>query len=150
MKAHRNVALTITALALTCIFLNTAHAQQAVTKDARFTLPWRAMWADTILPPGDYTLSVVKLSGGRGVAYTVRFVGAGIDRTIVAVKRPGSAVGERSMLVAQSRGEIHSVRALHLPLADLVLTFPESKAERELVARGPETMQSVPLLLAAK
>lgn len=148
MKAHRNVVLTVAALA--CIFLSTAHAQRAIAKDARFTLPWKAMWANTILPPGDYTLSVIELSGVPRLDYTVTVAGAGINKTILVVRRPGPEVGKRSRFVTAGSGEVRIIRALHLPNADLVLTFPESQAEWELLAKAPDTLQSVPILVAAK
>ena len=149
MKPHRNVVLTLTALAFVGVFAGTANAQQAIAK-GHFTLPFQAMWADSVLPPGDYTLSVVKRAEDSGVLYSVTFAGAGKKKTILALRPLGSRVGESSMLVVEGRGHIQGIRALHLPFADLVLTFPESKTERELVAKGPETMQSVPILVAAK
>src|SRR5215469_16403781 len=77
------------------------------------------------------------------------FAGAGTNKTILALRAQGRQVGERSMLIVESRREILSIRALHLHNADLVLTFPESKAERGPVAKAPEAMQSVPILVTA-
>lgn len=149
MKVHRNVALIVALLAFAGLLAGTAKAQETIAEDARFTLPWKAMWGDKNLVPGDYTLSVVKRSGGLG--YTVTFARPGIKKTIVAVKHPESAVGNRSMLVAERSGrDVPIIRALHLPYADLVLTFPTSKTKRKLVAKAPETLQSVPILVAAE
>jgi hypothetical protein len=146
MKAHRNVVLTIAALALACIFVGTANAQLMV-KDAHFTLPFKAKWVDTVLPPGDYTLSV----SGRGYAlYSVTFAGAGKKKTILALRPLGPRVGERNMLVAVSGGEMHSISALHLASAGLVLTFPVPKGRQVVIAKAPEVIQSVPILIAAK
>jgi len=58
MKINGIIVLSIAALVLTGILAGTANAQQAIAKDARFTLPFRATWEDTVLPPGDYRLSV--------------------------------------------------------------------------------------------
>ena len=150
MKVQRNIALVIAAFALAGLLAGTAHAQEVMAKDARFTLPWRAIWADTVLPSGDYTLSVVKLSGGRGVGYSVTFAGASIKKTILVDRRPGPVVLKGSMLIAESRGDIHIIRALHLPYVDLVLTFPETKADRKLLAQAPEILQGLPILVPAK
>ena len=150
MKINGIIVLSIAALVLTGILAGTANAQQAIAKDARFTLPFRATWEDTVLPPGDYRLSVTQLSGGRGVQYSVAFAGVCRRKTVLVVSRPGDRVAERAMLVVVSRGQARRIRALHLPSADLVLMFPESKAERELVAKAPETGQSVPIQVAAK
>lgn len=151
MKIHRNVALLIATLALTGFFAGAAQAREVVAKDAPFTLPCATIWGDAILPAGNYTLSVVKLSGGRDEDYTVTFVGAGIKKTVMVMKRQGPDVGTSSMLVTESRGDIHFVRALHLPFAGLVLTFPEPKAYRTLLAKSPEILlQSVPIRVATK
>jgi len=150
MKTHGNVLLAVAAFVLAGILAGTANAQQAIAKDARFTLPFSATWEETVLPPGDYTFSVSQLSGGRGVEYRVAFAGEGRRKTIVVVSRPGDRVAERAMLVVVCRGQACSIRALHLPSADLVLTFPESREKRELVAKAPETRQSVPIQVAAK
>ena len=150
MKVQQNVALIIGAFALYATFSGSANAQQVVARDAHFTLPFQAIWADTVLPPGNYTLAVVRLSSGLGTPYNVTFAGAGTERTILAVRQPGSEPGERSMLVAVKKGEMYCVRALHLPYADLVLTFPASNAERQIFVKAPETTQRVPILVAAK
>lgn len=149
MKIHRSILLAIAALVLAGL-AGTANAQQAIAKDARFTLPFRATWEDRVLPPGDYRFSVTQLSGGRGVQYSIAFAGEGRRKTILVVSRPGDRVAETAMLVVVCRGQACSIRALHLPSADLVLTFPESKGERGLVAKAPETRQSVPIQVAAK
>jgi hypothetical protein len=149
MKLHPNVGLIIAAFALAVILAGTANAQLTVVRDAHFTLPFQARCADTVLPAKNYTLSVVRLSGGGYAKYAVTFAGAGTNKTILALRAQGPQVGERSMLIVESRGEIRSIRALHLPNADLVLAFPESKAERQPVAKAPEAMQSVPILVTA-
>jgi hypothetical protein len=150
MKVHRNFVLIIIALALVGIFAGTANAQ-AVVKDAHFTLPFRATWADTVLPPGDYTLSVTRVSGNsRGLLYRVDVAGAGTKHAILALRPLGPRVGEASMLVAARGGEMYSIRALHLPSADLVLTFPAPKAKDTLMAMAPGPIRSVPILIAAK
>ena len=82
--------------------------------------------------------------------YSIAFAGEGRRKTIVVVSRPGDRVAETAMLVVVCRGQACSIRALHLPSADLVLTFPESKAEQGLVAKAPETRRSVPIQVAAK
>jgi hypothetical protein len=150
MKVYRNVVLMIAALVFAGVSASLAKAQEVVVQDAHFTLPFPAMWADTILPPGHYTLSVVRRAEDRGMLYSVTFAGEDRKKTILALSPLGPRVGQRSMLVVESRGETHSIRAMHLANADLVLTFPEPKAQRELVAKGPETIQSVPILVATK
>ena len=150
MKIQRSVALLIATLALAGLFAGTAHAREVVAKDAPFTLPWATIWGDAILPAGNYTLSVVKLSGGRDEDYSVTFAGANIKKTVLVMRRQGPDVGTSSMLVTESRGDVHFIRALHLPFAGLVLTFPEPKAYRVILAKSPEILQSVPIQIAGK
>jgi hypothetical protein len=150
MNIRRVGVITIATLALAGVFAGTAKAQEAVVKDAHFTLPFKATWDDTVLPPGDYTLSVIQLSGGRGVQYSVAFAGEGRRKTILVVRRPGDRVAKSSMLVAERGEEIYSIRALHLPSADLVLTFPAPNARQMFVAKAPEVIQSVPIQVVAK
>src|SRR5215469_16403779 len=71
MKLHPNVGLIIAAFALGVTLAGTANAQLTVVRDAHFTLPFQARCADTVLPAKDYTLSVVRLSGGGYAKYAV-------------------------------------------------------------------------------
>jgi len=111
-------------------------------------LPFRAMWADTVLPPGDYTLSVDRLSGGSYPIYAVTFAGAGKKNTILALRPFGSRVGERSMLILECGKEMRYVRALYLPMVKLELTFAVPKTRQTLVAEANGYIQSVPVSVA--
>src|SRR5262249_9517251 len=84
MPAVRKSMLTIAALALAGIFASTAKAQSKVVADAHFTLPFEAKWEGTVLPAGDYTMSVVNL-GPRAAIYSVDCTGAGKKMRILAV-----------------------------------------------------------------
>jgi hypothetical protein len=150
MKIHRNFALVIATLALTGLFAGTARAQEVMANNARFTLPWTVIWTNTVLSPGDYRLSVVKLADLRGVGYRVTVAGADIKKTFLVMKQQGPDVGTKSMLVTESRGDMRFIRELHLPFANLALTFPEPKTYRTLLAKSPEVLQSVPIQVAAK
>jgi hypothetical protein len=148
MKTHRNVALTIAALAVIAISAGTANAQQIVFK-GRFTLPFEATWDNAVLQPGGYSLSVVQLSSAS-LIYRVTLVGASTETTFLARKPTGPDVGKSSMLVAQRGEQMYCIRALHLTEANLMLTFPAPKARQRFVATVPEVIQSVPILMAAK
>jgi len=149
MRVRQYLLVTVAAFAFVGIVTTTANAQ-SVVNDARFTLPFRATWAGTVLPVGDYTLSVSRISSGRDILYRLTFVGARKRTSILAVSRPSDPpVGESSMLVVAQSGKDYSIRALHLRSADLVLTFPVTKAERKSLAKGPEVTLRVPILMAA-
>ncbi len=123
MKLHRTILLMTVAFAFVAILTSSATAQ-LVVRDATFTLPTHANWVGRILPPGDYTLTVSRLSGGRGVLYRVEFARGGKRTSLLAESVPGPEAGDKSMLVCDSIGSIYNVRALHLAKANLVLTFP--------------------------
>jgi len=150
MKALRIGAFTLAALASVGIFARAANAQQAVVKDAHFTLPFAAFWEDTLLRPGDYSLSVARVSNGRDALYRVTFAGDGKKTSILAVRPPGPQVDKESMLVAVRNGGEFSIRAMHLPKADLVLIFPAPRNEKTLLGRVPELIQNVPIQIATR
>jgi len=146
MKAYAFGLFTITILVLVT---GTATAQ-SVVKDAHFTLPFEAKWGDTVLPAGDYTLSVARISSGRDVDFRIVFAGQGKRTAILAVRRPGPKAGERSMLVAMRSEGKYTISALHLSKADLVFTFPAPKKEPTLRAGAAEMTETVPILIAEK
>jgi hypothetical protein len=147
MQAHRNVVLLIVALAFVGLFAGAASGQEPIAKDARFTLPFTASWMDTVLPPGNYTLCVNQVSP---VAYTVSIAGEGRLKMILSFKSLRHPTGKESKLVTERRGGKVSIRGIQLPYADLLLTFPPTKAEREILAKAPAVVQPVPILVAAK
>ena len=149
MTAVRKSMLTIAALALAGIFASTAKAQSKVVADAHFTLPFEAKWEGTVLPAGDYTMSVVNL-GPRAAIYSVDCTGAGKKMRILAVRSIGPEVSGGSRLVAVRSGGKHRIRALHLANVNIVLTFAAPKGEQTLSAEAPELITSVPILVASK
>ena len=104
------------------------------------------------MPPGDYTLSVFRFSGSRDVVYRVDIAGADMKHTILCFNPPGPEVGTTAMLVAEYSGSTFDIRALHLPKANMVLTFFDFKNERTKtkVAEAHEFMPTVPIQIALK
>lgn len=148
MKLHRTLTLTVAVVALVVLFAAIASAQTAVvTRNATFTLPFRADWAGTVLLPGNYNLTVTEISDSG--AYRIDFAGSGKRHVIVAMASSGQAVGKQSMLVTENRAGAFAIRALHLPKANLVLTFPASKASDSELAKSQELV-AVPIQVAAK
>ena len=131
MKALRNGMLTIAALGLAGICASTANAQAEAA--GSFTLPFEAKCGNAVLPPGDYTFSV---RSANGAAYLVTFAPKGRSgATIISMKDLGARVGEKNMLVAVRAGGRYRIRSLHLPIADLVVSFVVPKEESTLIAR---------------
>ena len=147
MKALRNGMLTIAALALAGSLAGTAKAQ--ANASGSFTLPFEAKWGNAVLPPGDYTFSVKSVNAQTEALYLVTFTpkgGSGV--TIASLRDLGTGVGEKNMLVAVRTGGRHRIRSLHLPVANLVVSFAVPKEERTQIARAPQLVENVPILVA--
>lgn len=148
MNLNRKPAVVVAVLALVVMFVGIASAQTAVvTRNATFTLPFRANWAGTVLSPGNYTLTVTEISDSG--AYRIDFAGSGKKHVIVAMASSGLAVSKQSMLVGENGAGAFAIRALHLPKANLVLTFPTSKAREPELAKTNELV-AVPVQIAQK
>ena len=151
MKLHRLFAFAIAVFALAGMLFSTANAQTAVviTKNATFALPFAANWNGTVLSPGNYTLSVTEISNAGVFSYRIEFSGAGKKHAILAFALPGQQVGNQAILVAENNGATFAIRALHLPKANVVLTFPASKP-RECALAKTQELVAVPIQLALK
>ena len=66
------------------------------------------------------------------------------------MKHTGPEIGTIAMLVAEYSGSTFNIRALHLPKANMVLTFFDFKNERTKtkVAEAHELMPTVPIQIA--
>ena len=148
MKALRNGMLTIAALAVAGICAGTANAQAKAA--GSFTLPFEAKWGNAVLPPGEYTFSV-RSAHAASAAYLVSFAPKGRSgETVISMQDLGARIGEKNMLVAVRTGGRYRIRSLHLPIANLVVSFAVPKEERTLIAAAPELVESVPVLVAMK
>ncbi len=149
MKALRNGMLTIATLALAGTFAGTANAQYQAA--GSLTLPFDAMWGNAVLPAGDYTFSVQSPNAAGGSVYLVTFTQKGQRGvTITSMQDLGARIGEKNMLVAVRSGGSRRIRSLHLPIANLVVSFWVPKEERTLIAGAPQPIESVPVLIAMK
>ena len=145
MKALRNGMLTIAALALAGSLAGTAKAQ--ANASGSFTLPFKAQCGNAVLPPGDYTFSLRSTANGAAYLVTIAAKGRG-GETIISMKDLGASIGEKNRLVAVRTGERYRIRSLHLPMANLVVSFAVPKEERTQIARAPQLVENVPILVA--
>lgn len=75
-------------------------------------------------------------------AYRIDIRREGFKQTMVVFEKPGPFVGKLAAFVAEVRGLKVTVRELHLPQANLVLTFPEfknAKTETAIAKIDPDT-----------
>jgi hypothetical protein len=147
MTQFRNIyAILAFLLVIFCAGISTA---QTIVREAHFSMPFSATCVDTILPAGDYKLSVARVSSSRDLVYRVTFHGFEITKTIIVAKRPGPEVGKASVLVVMQRGMNYSIHELNLPEVDLVLTFTEPR-NRILTTQAAKSPTEVPILLALR
>lgn len=146
MNRRLNIAWSVAVVAVIAM-LATGAAAQVIAKDAKFTLPFTAHWDGMVLPPGDYTVNVLRSPGQLDV-YRVEVTGNDMKQAIVAFTRPGPRA-KTSMLVVEEKGTAYTIRELHLAKADLALTFPHgAKAEKTSLAKTSEP--GVPIQIALK
>ena len=149
MKALRNGMLTMAALALAGTCAGPARAQAKAA--GSFTLPFEAKWGNAVLPPGDYTFSVQSANAQSEALYLVTFTPKGRSGvTIASLRDLGTRIGEKNMLVAVRNGGSYRIRSLHLPIANLAVSFAVPKEERTQIAAAPQLLESVPILVATK
>jgi hypothetical protein len=122
-----------------------AAAADAQTLAAKFTLPFEVHWGKTVLPAGEYTMSMDSLTNvaliwsveGEAVCFTPIPVTAFSDKGATA-------------LLVMVRGNERIVRSLNLPSRRLSLVYqPTNQAEREIFAQA-DKVQAVPLITAGR
>jgi len=113
----------------------------------KFTLPFEARWGQATLPPGEYSFN---LDTAR--VANIALVRQG-QRTVALIMADSQTeqheVTGSSALVAVRSGGKYRIRALRLAEAGVVLEYMPPKAERQILARAPQLLQRVPILMAA-
>lgn len=107
-----------------------------------FTLPFEVRWGKAVLPPGDYSLKIDKTN------YIVTIRGENRAAMVLSPIPTTNTDARTSALVIVHYGNRATVRALRLAEQGLVFHFPAPKAERELLARAPELLQRIPVVMS--
>ncbi len=123
---------------------NVVKAQTSA--QGKFTLPFETRWGLATLPAGDYSFRMESSSSPQvihiwGQEQTVLVTSAGISREKTA---------EHSALIIVRHGKRGTVRAFYLEHLGLTLNYFPPKAERQVVAEGPELIQKLPVLASAR
>ena len=149
-RSSRPVKLLVLALLTACFGASLANAQ---TFQGTFHLPFEVRWREAVLPPGDYSFTL-----NSSVDHPAYFVVVGgkdqparfiISPTLISPTLDRSSSGESALIVVR-HGERGTVRALRLAGANLVIYYPVSKADRQMVAEVPELIQRLPISMAGK
>jgi hypothetical protein len=142
MRHAFKVRLFAVVLLATCAFAAAANAQ---TVAAKFTLPFEVHWGKTLLPAGQYT---VTLDSSADVALVRSVSGKFVFFAPIPIKAR-SHEGATALYV-MVRGNERTVRSLNLPRSGISLIYrPATNAERETLAKA-EQVQVVPVITAGK
>jgi hypothetical protein len=142
MRHAIEVRLFAVVLLATCAFAAAANAQ---TLAAKFTLPFEVHWGKSVLPAGDYTISMNSLAN-------VALVRSANGNTVGFTPIPIQAKSDKgaTALFVMVRGNEHLVRSLNLPTRGVSLIYPPAtSAQRELLANADQ-VRAVPVITAGK
>jgi len=138
VNLHKRFTLTLSLVAL--LGLTAAGASAATITKGTFTLPTQAYWNDTLLQPGDYTLS---LDRGISGAELVSIRGEGITATFLIPAGSEESSGHSCLKVDDVNGT-YVIRELDAGPLGGSYRFGVSKALRNLslraAARQPVTV----------
>ncbi len=118
------------AMLAACALAGAANAQPTFT--GKFTLPYEVHWGQTVLPAGDYSITMDRLDS----AALVRSA-SGKARFITAFPTSGDSLKGGAFLYVTTNEGQHRVRYMNAPMLGKVLIYePISKTEREEIAKG--------------
>lgn len=144
MNLQKRFALSLALVTL--LGLTAAGANAETVTKATFTLPAQAYWNDTLLQPGDYTLSLERGSSGVGMIF---LRGEDLAAIIMAPAGAEESFG-RSYLKLDDVHGTYVIRELDAGIIGRSYRFGVSKAVRNLTLRGAATQPlTVPVSTAA-
>jgi hypothetical protein len=136
MKTVRMLAIFTLGI---CAFTVTANAQSVT---GNFTLPHEVHWGRTVLPPGDYSITVESSSKPAFIQSA-----SGEEHMFTTTPTIGDKEKVAAGLLITVNGNERTVRALNLPQYGVSLIYkPFTKAEREATAQA----ETVPVIVAKK
>jgi hypothetical protein len=143
MNLRKRLALTSALVTLSA--LTAAGAGAATLTRATFTLPAQAYWTDTLLQPGDYTLSVSSTNSGLTIFH---LNGEGTAATFYAPAGSEQFSGN-SRLKADDLDGTYVIRELDAGPLGKSFRFGVSKAVRNQTARGETPAVAIPVSTAS-
>ena len=138
MNLTKRLALSLTLATLVAF---TAGANAATLTKATFTLPAQAYWNDTLLEPGEYTLS---LTGSISGVPMISLRGEGVTASFFAPASTGES-SQSSRLKLDEVNGTYVVREFDAAPLGRAYTFRVSKAARNQTLRGAAPELTVPV-----
>ncbi len=139
MNLNKRLALSLAIAALAA--LTATGASAATLTKATFTLPAQAYWNDTLLQPGEYSLSVTRDISGVPM---ISLRGEGIDATFFAPACTGDTVHSSALKLDEVNGT-YVVREFDAAPMGRAFTFRVSKTVSNQTLRGAAGKLTVPV-----
>lgn len=137
----KRVGVLAIVMLATLAFTAAANAQSF---SGNFTLPYEVHWGRTVLPPGDYSITMESSSKPAFIQSTT-----GQTHMFTTIPTKGDKEKLAAGLLVTANGNERTVRSMNLPQYGVCLTYkPLNNAEREQLAKGQAEI--VPVIVAKK
>jgi hypothetical protein len=137
MRCFSMVKTLVLGLLMAGLCPGLTHAQEPVT--GKFTLPFQARWGQTILPAGDYSLTVPSLTLW-GFVIVRREPQGNTVALIRADAWQQIDTSDSSQLIFEQRGEESIVRSLYLKDKGYKFTYTVHERKGKIAAREPKAV----------
>jgi hypothetical protein len=122
-----------------CFSAGLGKAQSAY--EGKFTLPFVTHWGGTVLPAGNYTISIPSGS----TPYLLYLRGESKTAIIMAIGERTKTVSNHSQLTIVNTGGTQAVTELEAGQLGLTFDYSTPRANKKVEARSYQTVRSVPV-----
>jgi len=149
MRTNQRVAgikMLLVTLAMSLLFVGTLPAQgELAVYRGKFTLSYQVHWGQSILEPGDYTITI-ESAGTPTIALIRKADGEGVSLVVSRVNSPATN-SVNALLIKDKDGQL-TVHSLSLANLGMILIYDPSLA-RESVQEA-RVSRTVPVIWAKK
>jgi len=146
LRKHLTLGLGLAALALA---LTTVQARAQTVLRGTFDLPAAAYWGDTLLQPGQYTISMSADAMDLAHVPMINLTGEGIHASFLGITKPRVESSRNYLEIAEVNGT-YVIRAFDAGILGKKLAFGMTKAVKSKALRASvEPPISVPVYAEA-
>jgi hypothetical protein len=146
VRKHLTIGLALTGLALGLTTVKAA-AQQGL--NGTFDLPEATYWGNTLLQPGQYTISMAMEPHDISRVPVIHLSGEGVNATFLAIAAPAHESG-RNYLDIANIGGTYVIRAFDSGLLGESFSFGVTKSvKNKALSASSEPAMAVPVSMAA-
>ena len=146
IRKEMTISLALTAFALG---LTTTQANAQPVLKGTFELPAAAYWGDTLLQPGQYTISMSTDVHELAHVPAIHISGEGVTKTFLTVSKPNEGSGRSYLKIANIEGT-YVVRTFSAGLLGRSFAFAVTKSVRNKALRASaEPAMAVPVSAGA-